>query len=333
MDIVPSWSLLKHQQPQQRCWARDEQPSTEPENCQGGGVGARDELYCHDPGPPRPPPSPPTPHTHQPELFSLDDEEPGGSRPDRLFVVSRPQDRVQRRTVQQIADIALLPTLDDLPDVLRFFRALSSDPEQVIEVPKILPEDVFLRTAVREPQLAEQLVEVPTIVSYSWLQVGMEQNVDIPVHGRGGESLVFKVFFPDRVQQRCLVPRNAFLSGLWSRTLISPLVKASKIFSQDRVHPLLRTFQLVFLKLWMSLVKGFSALFPKLKKCQVGFAPAVGTAPRVEPIHAGSSCGSMGRWRRRLDPHSLCARALLEEVAVRPRSVAPAVGPALTAAR
>ena len=34
-------------------------------------------------------------------------------------------------------------------------------------MPKILPEDVSLRTAAREPQLAEQLVEVPTIVSWS----------------------------------------------------------------------------------------------------------------------------------------------------------------------
>ena len=41
------------------------------------------------------------------------------------------------------------------------------DPEQVIEVPKILPEDVSVRTVVREPQLAEQLVEVPTLVSLS----------------------------------------------------------------------------------------------------------------------------------------------------------------------
>ena len=56
------------------------------------------------------------------------------------------QELVQRRTVQQIVDpVPLLPTLDDpapqmveqLPDVLRFLRALSPDPEQVIEVPKI----------------------------------------------------------------------------------------------------------------------------------------------------------------------------------------------------
>ena len=43
-----------------------------------------------------------------------------------------------------------------------------------------------LRTAVRDTKLAEQLVEVPTIVSYSLLQLVMEQNVDFPVPRRGG---------------------------------------------------------------------------------------------------------------------------------------------------
>ena len=58
---------------------------------------------------------------------------------------------------QIVEAVPLVPFLDDpapqmveQPDVLRFFRALSPDPEQVIEVPKILPEDVSLRTAVRE---------------------------------------------------------------------------------------------------------------------------------------------------------------------------------------
>ena len=32
-------------------------------------------------------------------------------------------------------------------------------------MPKILPEDVSMRTVVREPQLVEQVVEVPTLVS------------------------------------------------------------------------------------------------------------------------------------------------------------------------
>ena len=53
-------------------------------------------------------------------------------------------------------------------------------------MPKIFPEDVTMRAVLRDPRLAEQLVEVPTIVSYSWLQLRMEQNVDIPGPGRGG---------------------------------------------------------------------------------------------------------------------------------------------------
>ena len=53
---------------------------------------------------------PPTP---QPELFELSfEEEPGGSRPDRLAGV-RPQERVQQHFVDQIVDTApALPILD-----------------------------------------------------------------------------------------------------------------------------------------------------------------------------------------------------------------------------
>ena len=39
----------------------------------------------------------------------------------------------------------------------------------------------------------------------------------------------------------------------------------------------------------MSLVTGFFALFSPKKKCEDCFALGVGTAPRVEPIHAGCS--------------------------------------------
>ena len=41
---------------------------------------------------------------------------------------------------------------------------------------------------LRQPQTAEQLVEVPTIVSYSSLPGNVEQNVDIPVPHRRGCS-------------------------------------------------------------------------------------------------------------------------------------------------
>ena len=94
-----------------------------------------------------------------------------------------------------------------------------------------------MRTHVRDTQLVEQLVEVPTIVSFSSLQRTMEQHVDIPVpRRRRGETLVFKVFFPDRVQQRRSCLWNAFLSGLRSRSLIFLfLVETFKIIAQDRV--------------------------------------------------------------------------------------------------
>ena len=119
-------------------------------------MGARDELHGDDPGPP-----PPTPHL---ELFSLE-EEPGGARPDRLPAVSRPQERVQRHTVEQMADGApVLPKLDapvplvvEQPvAVLKILDNSLPDVEQVIEVPKIFSDDIPSRSSVSEPQLAEQ---------------------------------------------------------------------------------------------------------------------------------------------------------------------------------
>ena len=83
-------------------------------------------------------------------------------------------------------------------------------PEQVIEVPKILIDELSVRTPVREPQLAEQLVEAPSIVSLiEVIRQPVEQIVDIPVP-RGGVRL--QCFPQNRVQ---------------------------------RLRPLLRTFQLV----------------------------------------------------------------------------------------
>ena len=62
--------------------------------------------------------------------------------------------------------------------------------EQVIEVPKIVCPPRAARTVLRAPQTADQLVEVPTIISYSsLLQRISEQHVDIPVpFGSGGRN-------------------------------------------------------------------------------------------------------------------------------------------------
>ena len=91
-----------------------------------------------------------------------------------------------------------------------------------------------------------------------------------------GDTQFFKVFLEDRVQQ------------VSSRSLIFP-VEVFKVLALDRVCQRLRlcTLQLVLNNALIILVKGFFALFPVQKKrCELGFALGVGTAPRVEPIHA-----------------------------------------------
>ena len=68
-----------------------------------------------------------------------------------------------------------------------------------------------MQTVVRDTQLVEQLVEVPTIVSFSSLQRIVEQNVDTPVSRRGlkvsrpGQGSSFS-HSPGRVQERADEP-------------------------------------------------------------------------------------------------------------------------------
>ena len=65
----------------------------------------------------------------------------------------------------------------------------SEVPEQVIDVPKISQDRIQQRLVdrdLRHSQMAEQLVEVPTVLSPSLIA---EQIVDIPVpRGRGGSD-------------------------------------------------------------------------------------------------------------------------------------------------
>ena len=138
------------------------------------------------------------------EFFSLFEDELGGTRPDRLYEV-RPQERDQRHTVEQIVDTVLfVPSLDvlvpqmenQLVDVCPLFDVLI--PEQAIEVPKIssTPRPPRRRRVRFAEQTAEQLVEVPTIISCSSLQRTAEQNVNIPVPGRGGQHVGLQGFLP-----------------------------------------------------------------------------------------------------------------------------------------
>ena len=63
----------------------------------------------------------------------------------------------------QILDVPVPQMVDQLVDVLKLLD--TAIPEHVIAVPKI-PQDSIPHRAVFEPQLAEQLVEVPTAVTF-----------------------------------------------------------------------------------------------------------------------------------------------------------------------
>ena len=108
-----------------------------------------------------------------------------------------------------------------------------------------------------------------------------------------------RVFSHDRLQRRLLSQWNAFLSGMWSRSLVFP-VEAFKIFFQDKVHPLLLTIQLVLMMLWMRLVMGVFRTFPHGKKCGVpgrSVRTCPGTSAHGLRRLTGSPGGPMRRWR------------------------------------
>ena len=125
----------------------------------------------------------------EPELFDLF-EEPGGGRPDLLVEPQGPQAGIQRHTMEHIADVVPMVQILDIPvslgadqlvEVGRHLDFLIF--EQVIEVPKISLDMAQRRRMVdlsRPPQTAEQLVEVPTIISFSLLRT-VEQSIDILV--------------------------------------------------------------------------------------------------------------------------------------------------------
>ena len=149
----------------------------------------------------------------------------------------------------QNLDVPVLHMVEQLPDVLQFFATcLPVVAEQVIDVPKILPHDVPLRRLCRETQLAEQLVEVPTVLSYSSLQqLIVEQTVDIPVPGRagGGERGGLQGFSGQGSTASCgadrvdiPVPRSGGLQGSrpgqrsssWSRLLQNTDAGIQRVF-------------------------------------------------------------------------------------------------------
>ena len=136
----------------------------------------------------------------EPELFDLF-EEPGGGRPNLLLEPQGPQAGIQRHTMEHIADVVPMVQILDIPVLLGADQLVEVGrhldfliPEQVIEVPKISLDKVPRHRMVdlaRPPRTAEQLVAVPTIISYSMLRT-IEQTIDIrvpQVRGGGGGGL------------------------------------------------------------------------------------------------------------------------------------------------
>ena len=119
--------------------------------------------------------------------------------------------------------------------------------------------------------MAEQLVEMPTIISYSSLQRTLEQHVDIPVLGGIGTG-----GGPSRFSPKTEFNSDAF----FQETLFQ--VEVVLVLSQDKVH-LLLTLQLVLKSTLMSL--NFS------KQCEAGIALESESARQCQPIHASCSAG------------------------------------------
>ena len=170
-----SGAAQRRKQRRLRSWWRHEQQSIAAAHSALRGqktatrAGEEGHEDKHD-APRRQKPPPP-----QPELFQLfEEEEPGGSRPPCLGEPRGPQEKVQQCTVEQLADVVPMVQILDTPgllgedQVVEVLRMLDVPAfEQVIAVPKISLDRVHQRSAVRRPQKAEQLVEVPTDPGYS----------------------------------------------------------------------------------------------------------------------------------------------------------------------
>ena len=166
---------------------------------------------------------------------------------------------------------------EKLPDILHFFSTF--DPEQVIEVPKFLPDDVPMRTAVRVTQLVEQLVEVPTNPGYALAVVasklGLRREIRGILSGQGstasGAALIVDTPVPqvrrgggERRSSSSRAGQNSTAADV-EQIVDNPArtrVEVFKGFLQDRVHKLLP--HVLALRKW--LLMGFFRTFPGVKK-------------------------------------------------------------------
>ena len=149
-------------------------------------------------------------------------------------------------------------------------------------MPKTLPHDVPMRHFCHEPQLVEQMVEVPTIVSFSSLQRTVEQNVDIPVvGGRWSWWRSFfsrtTAFFCDCRADRC--QSSSLAVSWWKSSRFTPWREFNSVFGADprvsrsRWRPTRFSaspeFRSIFFGFsWTRWARGFSDFSPGQKKSE-----------------------------------------------------------------
>ena len=162
--------------------------------------------------------------------------------------------------VVMMFDVPVPLMAEQLPDILQFFATfLSVVAEQVIDVPKIIFENIPTRIPLREPQLVEQLVEVPTVPFY------VEQVVD---------NLDHQGSLPEQGPTLGLRLRGGlqgFLTGQGSTALLDAPQEHFRLF--------------------------FSHFSPTQKKCQGLRALQCGAGCALDLVHAERSTNGSPRCR------------------------------------
>ena len=202
----------------------------------------------------------------------------------------------------QILDAPVPQLVEQLPDVLRFF----------VEVPKILLDDVPVRAVLREPQLVEQLVEVPTTVSYAALllwqalhgyrQRTVEQNVDIPAVGGSGTGGGPSGFLPgqnysvtaEQIVDNPVRPGGAgdlqsFPRGQGSTAFLEQIAEfPDPVGGQQDFQPVQGSAASSSDLPGQAGQGVFRTFHQNKKKCKDPAHPGVGTASALEPMDAGA---------------------------------------------
>ena len=254
------------------------------------------------------------------------------ARPTPLVEV-RPQLGVQRHSAEQVIETFVPVQVLDAPvpqvgvvQVVEFMRKFDAPvvAEPVIEVPKILLDRIPQRLGdrLRQLQMVEQLVHVPTVVSYSSLQqLTAEQIVDLPVSGAGGGGRGgLQGFLPRQnsaalhVEQTVDIPVPGRAGGVGRGGLQGFSGQGSTASSgADRVDiPVPRSGGLQgsrpgqgssslsrLLENTDAGIQGVFRTFPRGKKCGVWFALGVGTGCGLYSMDSGGLCRVHGHRRRR----------------------------------